>query len=368
MDTSDPEITFDEKGICNHCRNFKKNIFPKWNNDIKSKLKLQSVVKEIRQSSKDRDYDCILGLSGGIDSSFLALKVKDLGLNPLVVHVDAGWNSELAVSNIEKIVKYCGFELHTHVMNWDEMRDLQQAYLRAGIANQDVPQDHAFFSSIYHFAIKNKINNVLSGGNIATESIFPDAWHNSAMDAINIKSIHKRFGKTPLKYFKTISFFQYYFWYPFVKKMKVYRLLDLIDYKRDDAISELEEKIGWRSYGNKHGESFFTRFFQSYYLPTRFGYDKRRPHFSSLIVSKQMSREDALRELQTSPFNPTELETNIIYFCKKIGVSRSEFNSFISQPIQDYTNFSNWDKRYMLLKKIQRFVELITKTRFNFYS
>lgn len=368
MDTSDPEITFDEMGVCIHCRNFEAKIAPNWHPNAKGRAMLETLVAEVRERGKGKDYDCILGLSGGVDSSYLAIKVKELGLRPLVMHVDAGWNSELAVGNIEKIVKYCGYELHTHVIHWEEMRDLQLAYLRAGISNQDVPQDHAFFASLYHFATSNEISMVLSGGNIATESIFPDAWHGSAMDAINLHAIHRRFGGRPLKHYKTISFAQYYFWYPFLKKLKTIRPLDYMPYDRNEAVVELERLVGWRSYGRKHGESLFTRFFQNYYLPTRFGYDKRRPHLSSMIVSGQMSRDEANTALREPLYSEEELRTDIAYFCKKVGISQSEFEELMVQPRRHYTDFPNWDRRYALLKKTQGLVERVTGRRYNRYS
>ena len=186
MDTSDSEIVFDEKGVCNHCHQFDNVTSKRWYPNAEGKQKLDEIFSVIRQEGRGKEYDCIIGLSGGVDSSYLALMMKDYGLRPLVVHVDGGWNSELAVHNIEKILKYCNYELFTHVMDWEDMRDLQLAYLKAGVANQDVPQDHAFFSTLYHFAVKNNIRYVISGGNIATESVFPRSWHHSAMDAINL--------------------------------------------------------------------------------------------------------------------------------------------------------------------------------------
>jgi aminotransferase len=368
MDTSDPEIVFDSAGVCNHCLTFERDTARHWQQGEQGRATLAKLVAQVREAGKGREYDCILGLSGGVDSSYLALKVKDLGLRPLVMHVDAGWNSELAVGNIEKIVKHCNFELHTHVMDWEEMRDLQLAYFRAGVANQDVPQDHAFFASLYHYATRNGIRTVLSGGNIATESIFPDAWHGSAMDAINLRAIHRRYGARRLRHFRTISFSQYYFWYPFVKKMQVLRPLNFMPYAKSEAIAELERRTGWRAYPRKHGESVFTRFFQNYYLPRKFGYDKRRPHLSSLIVSGQLTREQALAQLQEPLQEPAEREADIEYFCKKIGIDRAEFERIMAQPGHHYSDFPNWDGRYKLLKQTQRLVERITGRRFNAYS
>jgi len=367
MDTSDAEIVFDDQGVCNHCHHFDTRIKPRWHPNEKGRAILEGLLEEVRQAGKNQEYDSILGLSGGIDSSYLALKVKEFGLRPLVMHVDAGWNSELAVSNIEKIVKHCGFELHTHVMDWEEMRDLQLAYLRSGVANQDVPQDHAFFASIYHFAMQNRINTVLSGGNIATESTFPDSWHASAMDAINLKAIHRKFGTIPLRHFKTISFTQYYVWYPFVKKMKVLRPLDYMPYSKEAAVEELQ-RVGWRAYGRKHGESLFTKFFQNHYLPARFGYDKRRPHLSSMILSGGISREEAVVMLEEPLYTPAELETDLTYFCKKVGISREEFNSILAKPHRHYTEFPNWDRRYRFLKSLQQIALRLTGKTVTAYS
>lgn len=368
MDTSDPEIAFDSNGLCSHCHQFdevtKKNWFP---NDEGAK-RLDVILNRIRSEGRNNEYDCIIGLSGGVDSSYLALKVKQWGLRPLVVHVDAGWNSELAVANIEKIVKYCGYDLHTHVMNWEEMRDLQLAYLRSGISNQDVPQDHAFFASMYHFAMQNNIKYIFSGGNIATESVVPQAWHGSAMDAINLRAIHRKFGKQPLVTYKTISFFQYYIFYPIFRGMRTILPLNYLPYDKESAIAELEETIGWRAYGRKHGESLFTKLFQNYVLPRRFGYDKRRPHFSSLILSGQMSRSTALAKLNEPLYDPLELEIDLDYMCKKLRISRAEFEELMLAKQHLYSDFPNWERRYQVLKYIQAFAQKITGKKLKVYS
>lgn len=368
MDTSDPIIKFDSEGVCTHCHQFdevtKKNWFP---ND-EGANRLEIILNRIKSEGRNSEYDCIIGLSGGVDSSYLALKVKQWGLRPLVVHVDAGWNSELAVANIEKIVKYCGFDLHTHVMNWEEMRELQLAYLRSGISNQDVPQDHAFFASMYHFAMKNNIKYIFSGGNIATESVTPQSWHGSAMDAINLQAIHRRYGKRPLTTYKTISFFQYYIYYPIVKGMRTILPLNYLPYDKEIAISELQETIGWRAYGRKHGESLFTKLFQNYVLPRRFGYDKRRPHFSSLVLSGQMSRSSAQEKLSEPLYDPHELEIDIDYMCKKLRISRPEFEELMLVKPHLYSDFNNWGRRYELLKNIQSLAQKITGKKFKVYS
>ncbi len=368
MDTSDPQIWFDERGVCNHCNEFEAVKTQQWFPNEEGSRRWKAIVEEMKRGGRGRDYDCVLGLSGGADSSYVALKVYESGLRPLVVHVDAGWNSELAVANIERIVKYCNFDLHTHVVDWEDLRDLQLAYLQAGVANQDVPQDHVFFASMYHFAVRNGIRYVLSGGNIATESIFPKSWHGPAMDAINLKAIHRRHGSRPLRTYDTVGFFDYFVWYPFVRKLRTVRPLNYMNYDKKQAITELEQKIGWRAYGRKHGESLFTKLFQNYYLPEKYGYDKRRPHLSSLIVSGQMTREDALRELEQPLYDERELEIDIAYFCKKLRISRAQFDEYMKVPNRSYKEYRNWDSRYQLLTRVRRFVERILGRDVKVYS
>ena len=359
MDISDPEITFNEAGVCNHCLNFeetKKNWFP----NQEGQKKLEAYLSQIRKSGQNQEYDCIIGLSGGIDSAYLALKAKDWGLKPLVIHVDAGWNSELAVSNIEKIIKHCNYDLHTEVIDWAAMKNLHLAYLKSGISNQDVPQDHIFFSTLYHYATKNKIKYILSGGNIATESIFPASWHGSAMDAINLKAIYKRFGPTKnLKNYKTISFFKYYIYFPFVYRMKVLRPLNFMPYDKRDALIELE-KIGYKKYEGKHGESIFTKFFQTYYLPKKFGFDKRKPHLSSLIVSGQLTREKALIELDKPLYDVESIKNEKVYIAKKLGLTLEAFEEIIENKNRDFSEFPNRVKYLKLIKSWSNFFHKLT--------
>lgn len=369
MDSSDPEICFDEQGVCNHCRDFDAVTSRNWFPNDAGKQQLQDIVARIKEDGRGKPYDCIIGLSGGVDSSYLALKVAEWGLRPLVVHVDAGWNSELAVANIEKIVKHCHFDLHTHVVDWNEMRDLHLAYLRSGYSNQDVPQDHVFFASLYHFATQNGIRYILSGGNIATEGIFAIAWHGgSAMDAIHLKAIHKRFGERPLRNYKTISFFKYYIWYPFLKKMRTVRPLNYMPYDKESAIAELEQAVGWRAYGRKHGESLFTKVFQNDYLPRKFGYDKRLPHYSSLIVSGQMTRDQALIKLAEPLYDHDELEIDLDYFCKKLRITREQYEGFIIGRRSEYADYPNWGSRHRTLKWLQLRIERLLGRRVNVYS
>lgn len=352
MDTSDPEIAFDESGRCNHCREFEHLLGTVWFPNEEGERRLETMIEKVKEQGRGRQYDCVLGLSGGIDSSYLALKALEWGLRPLVVHVDGGWNSELAVQNVERIVKHCGYELHTHVVNWEDMRELQLSYLRAAVANQDVPQDHAFFAGLYHFATGNKVRFVLNGGNAATEGIFPSAWHGAAMDAKNLRAIHDAFGTQPLTDYPLISFRQFYFWYPIVKRMTPLRPLNLMPYSKEQALTELEQ-IGWRAYPRKHGESLFTKFFQNYYLPTKFGYDKRRPHLSSLIASQGITRERALELLSEPLYEEDELRRDRQYLCRKLRISDTEFEDLMNRPIRQYTDFDNWNKQYGRMKAAQ---------------
>lgn len=368
MDTSDPEIRFDRLGICNHCHNAERLLAKKASTSSDSVKALSVTIDQIKSEGASKHYDCILGLSGGVDSSYLALTAYKLGLRPLVVHVDAGWNSELAVGNIEAVIKYCDFDLHTHVVNWEDMRNLQISYLKSGIANQDVPQDHIFFATLYHFAAKNKFRYLLTGSNLATESVNPAAWHGDAMDAINIKAIHKIYGQKKLKDYKTLSFLDYYLWYPFFKGIRTIPLLNYIDYNKAKAVKELSASTGFKPYNRKHGESFFTKVFQNYFLPTKFGYDKRRPHFSSLILSGQMTKREAQKNLEEDFYNPEELELDIVYFCKKLNITREEFEGFIKSDKRYYNEFPNWDLQYKAMKFCQGLIKRFSGKELKIYK
>jgi N-acetyl sugar amidotransferase len=299
----------------------------------------------VKAYGKGKPYDSIIGLSGGVDSSYLAVKVGEWGLRPLAVHVDAGWNSELAVKNIDQIITKVGLDLHTHVVDWEEMRDLQLAFLRSNLANQDVPQDHAFFAALYNYAVKNKIKYVISGANHATESILAVSWGYSAMDIRHLRAIHARFGSHKLKTFPLVSFFKYHVYYPDIRKMTVLAPLNYIDYRKEDAIDHLEKNYGWRYYGGKHYESRWTRFFQTYYLPTKFGYDKRKAHLASMIVAGEITRDQALRELEKPLYSDNELAEDKAFIAKKLGISVTELEDLVAQPPRHYSEFPNNEAR-----------------------
>ncbi len=368
MDTTDPAISFDAQGVCNHCREFDASTSKLWFPNGDGRKRLEAIFDKVKADGKGREYDCIMGLSGGVDSSYLALMVHEYGLRPLVVHVDAGWNSELAVHNIERLVKHCGYDLHTHVMAWDEIRDLQLAYLKAGVPNIDVVQDHAFFASLYRFAVQNGIRYVLSGTNIATESIMPKAWLHPAMDAVSLRAIHRAFGEVKLRQFKTISFFEYFFYFPFVRKMTVLSPLNYLPYRKEEALQTLIERVGYKPYGRKHGESRFTRFFQEYYLPQKFGIDERLGHLSSRIVAGCITREQALEALEEPLYDPAELAADKAYVAKKLGISVPALDALIAAPPRHHTDFANWDRQYQLMRSVRAFMESQMGRRVRTYS
>jgi N-acetyl sugar amidotransferase len=341
MDTTDSDITFDDAGVCSHCRYVENQVKYYWFPDARGTAMLHDLIEQVKQYGRCKPYDSIIGLSGGVDSSYLAVRVAEWGLRPLAVHVDAGWNSELAVKNIEQIVTKLGFDLHTHVVDWEEMRELQLAFLRSNLANQDVPQDHAFFAALYNYAVKNRIKYVISGSNYATESILPVSWGYDAMDARHLRTIHRRFGTRKITTFPVVSFFKYHIYYPKIKKMTVLCPLNYIPYSKADAIDYLEKNYGWRYYGGKHYESRWTRFFQAYYLPEKFGYDKRKAHLSSLVVAGEITRDQAITELAKPLYTENELAEDKAFVAKKLGLAVAELDDLLAQPPRHYSEFAN---------------------------
>lgn len=349
MDTSDPLIKFDEKEVCNHCHRFDSFVVPQWQNCTKEKL--DSKIQQIKRECKDKDYDCIIGLSGGVDSSYVLHYMKvNYDLRILAVHIDAGWNTQTANENIKKLVNKLQIPLHTITIDWEEMRDLQVAFLKSGVANCDTPQDHAFFASLYGYAVENNIRYVLSGFNLATESIFPTSWVHSSIDSIQLKDIHRKFGTIPLKDYPIVGFFKYWFYYPFVKKFRVISPLNYISYSKKEAIRILNEVYGWQNYGEKHEESLWTKFFQSYFLIKKFGYDVRKPYYSSLILSGEMTREEALKALTNMP-SERSLQQTLEIVLEKLKLTPQQWQSIMESPKKDYTEYANNHKLYLLKQK-----------------
>jgi N-acetyl sugar amidotransferase len=343
MDVSDPDITFDANGVCNHCHQFDLVYKPVLDRAKSSDgpARLATLVNSIKAQGTGKDYDCIIGISGGVDSSYVAWKVKELGLRPLAVHFDSGWNSELAVANIEQLIKRLGFDLHTFVVDWEEMADLQLAFFKASLANCDIPTDHGFLAVLYRAAAKYGVKTFISGGNLATESILPTAWGYNAGDRRHLRAIHHHFGKMPLKNYPTLSFFDRYFWFPAIKGFREVRILNYLDYKKDEAKEVIKDELDWHDYGGKHYESIFTRFFQAYYLPQKFGFDKRKAHLSSLIMSGQMTREKALQELNKPTASADLLERDKEFVARKMGITIQEFENILAQPPRSYREFAS---------------------------
>jgi N-acetyl sugar amidotransferase len=340
MDTSDPWITFDERGVCNHCNEFDRVLSKLWYRGGEGQRRLDQLADEIRRNGKGKEYDCVIGVSGGVDSSYLLqLAVRRMGLRPLAVHVDAGWNSELAVANIENLVKKLGIDLFTYVVDWEEMRDLQVAYLKSGLANQDVPQDHAFAAKTLEFAVKHDIKYVLNGSNIATESILPRAWGYDAMDSVQLRAIHRRFGTRPLQSYPILSAFRRHFAYPILRGLVYRQPLNFIDYRKDEAKALLASEFGWVYYGGKHYESRWTKFFQSYYLPVRFGYDKRRAHLSSILVAGEIDRATALKELEKPSYDADSIAQDVEYIEKKLRLQPGEIQQLMNMPRREFNEY-----------------------------
>jgi N-acetyl sugar amidotransferase len=359
MDTSDPEIKFNDMGYCSHCTSALDLAKEIWHPDEKGEKLLNLIFDRIRIEEKKKEFDCIIGLSGGVDSSYLAYMAVQKGLRPLVVHVDCGWNSEQAVKNVENIVKKLNVELHTFVVNWEEMKDLQRSFFKASLPDQDIPQDHAIFSALYNFGERNKIKYVLNGLNFATESIMPSGWGFQAMDWKHLKSVHNIFGERKLVDYPHVNFFRRYFYYTLIKKMTIINPLNYINYKKDDAIELLKSELGWQYYGGKHYESRFTKFFQSYYLPVKFNFDKRRAHLSSLIVSGQISRDEALKIMEEKVYSEKEISFDLEYVAKKLDWSAEEFKTIINLAPASHRDFPNNENLFSFGLKTKNFLKNI---------
>ena len=341
MDTTDPEIWFDEHGVSSHALNFDKKFagILKANASGASRPELDRVVAEIKAAGAGKPYDCIIGVSGGVDSSYLALQAVRLGLRPLLVHFDSGWNSELAVGNIANIVERLGLDLYTQVVDWREMKDLQLAFFKASVPNADIPTDHAFASVAYQQAKKYGLKYILSGHNLVSESILPTAWGYDAGDARHLRAIHRRFGTGRLKSYPVFGHVKRYLWYEILNGIKSVAPLNLMPFDYKTAKAEITSELGWRDYGGKHHESVFTRYFQGHYLPTKFGFDKRKAHLSSLILASQLSRDDALAELEVLPYDPTLLKQDHEFIAKKLGVTTTELEKIFALPPKAHTDY-----------------------------
>jgi len=342
MDTSAKEISFDKKGVCNFCHYFDEYVGPVLERarTEAGKKAFHQMLETIKRAGKGSSYDSILGLSGGMDSSYLAYLAVESGLRPLAVHVDMGWNSEVSEYNVKNLVSKLGLDLETVVVDFEEMRDLQLAFYKAAVKNCEIPQDHAYRAALYQVAAKYDIYYLLLGGNKATESVLPKSWGYNAADLRHLLAIHRRFGSQRLRQYPTLGFWQRYLYYPFVRKIREVRLLDYIPYNKQEAAALLAQRFGWQDYGLKHYESVLTRFFQGYYLPTKFGIDKRKAHLSSLILSEQISREEALEELKKPPYPSEEqLQADKAHIAQRLGLSLSEWEEILVLPPRKHEEF-----------------------------
>ena len=349
MDTTDPHIEFDAQGVCNYCHNFDETIKPNWHTDEKGTTELKQLADTIRKDAKGDDFNCIIGLSGGLDSSYVShVAVKKMGLKPLLFHVDAGWNTEQAVGNIEKLVDGLGLDLYTEVVNWDEIKRLQVAFLRACIPDQDLVQDAAFFSGLYKFARKNGIKNIITGSNFSTECCRePEEWGGYlGIDKTLFGDIWKKFGEGDLKSFTLIDILLYKLWYQKILGMKVHHPLNLVPYFKKDAEDELEQLYGWERFNHKHHESRFTRFYEDYWLPRRFGFEKRRAHFSSLIMTGQMTRDEALERISRTEMDEHFLRQEFEYVAHKLELTVEELQQLFDSPKKTYRDYKN--KRWII--------------------
>jgi len=361
MDTTDTLIEFDDNGRCNHCKSAVKKVEQiTFRSERERGNKFNEIVAKIKQSGADKQYDCVIGLSGGVDSSYLAYIVKKAGLRPLAIHLDNGWNSELAVQNIENIVKKLGIDLFTYVIDWEEFRDLQLAYLKASVIDIEVLSDNAIVVSIYRLMKEHGIKYFLIGSNFAAESIMPLTWlYVPKYDSLNIRSIYKRFGSgRVLKTYPLLSFKEYIHYRYFNDENNI-PLLNYVPYVKADALGILKNEFGWRDYGGKHYESKITQFYQAYILPAKFNVDKRRAHLSSLICSGQVTREEALKELEKPLYDPIKLKEDKEYFIKKLEIDEKGFEEIMALPIKAHSDYPSYEGMH---KKLAAFKRKLTKS------
>jgi len=343
MDTSDSTLTFDERGWCDYCRNFFDVLQPNWHPNERGVREILPLIEKIKDHGRGRDHDCILGISGGLDSSYVAYVAKErFGLRPLLFHCDAGWNSDLGVSNIQKIVDGLGLDLVTEVVNWEEMKDLQRAFFKSQVPFVDTPQDLALFSSLYNFAAKNGFKYVITGGNNSTECVRESIeWTYFSTDTRHVKDVHSKFGSRPLPTLPMCDILKYRIYYRWIKGMQIIKLLDSVPYIKKDAIHELNKKFGWQPYPQKHYESRFTRFYESFWTPKKFGFDKRRAYMSSEILTGQLTRDEALDRISRPELSEETMRQEFEYVATKLGWSVAEFEEIFRGPNKTFRDYKN---------------------------
>lgn len=345
MDTSDPNIKFDGNGVCERCNQYYSEILPSWPKGEEAKKQLNVIIEKIKNDGKNKKHDSILGLSGGFDSSYmLHVAVKELGLRPLVFHIDAGWNIPFAVENIKKMVDKLGVELEIEKINWNEIRDMQLAFFKSGVPHLDTPQDHAFVAVLDNYAKKYKIKYVLNGGNISTEVIVnPSSWGYWGTDMTHINDLLKKFGTVPMKTYPFTNVIRRKLIMPYIYGVKVLKLLNYTPYIKKDAEELLVREYGYVPYKQKHFESIMTKFLEGYWLPQRFGYDIRKAQFSSLILTKQISREEALAKLAMPPISEEEAKALFNQVAQMLEISTDELQSYFTMPLKTYRDYKHHD-------------------------
>lgn len=346
MDTTDPDIIFDAEGICNHCKRAEKQfLMPPFSLNKEDKEKeLKKNIQLIKENGIGKKYDCVIGLSGGVDSSYVAYLVLKLGLRPLAVHLDNGWNSDIAEENIRNICQKLDLDLVTVHVDWEEFKDLQLAFLKSSTPDSEIPSDHAIVSILYQYARKYRIKYIISGVNQTSESIMAQSWSEGHKDWIYIKNIYKRFGsqRKKLLSFPHMSIRKIWM-YKVFHRIVWFSILDYIDYDKEEAKKIILKELNWKNYGRKHGESNYTKIFQEYILPQKFGFDKRKGHLSSLIVAGQITREEALEKLKEPLYASSDaLEADLDFLVKKLGITRSEFEDIMNKEVKFYSNYPNW--------------------------
>ena len=353
MDTTDPDITFDDNGICNHCYRYDKIASKRLIvNSDQRKAALDEAVAEMKRQGKGKRYDCIIGVAGGVDSTYVAYLTKELGLRPLAVHFDNGWNSELAVANIEKTLDRLGIDLETFVVDWPEFRDLQLSFLKASTPDGEVPTDHAIAALLYKAAHKYGLQYILTGVNVISESIMPIRWGYGYSDMRYIGGVHKKFGTKALKTYPNYSLPKLYY-YKKIKRIKMFPILDYVAYEKEDAMELIQSKLGWIYYGGKHYESIYTRFYQSQVLVEKFNIDKRRAHNSNLILSDQISRSDALEVLKEPVCASDLAASDRTYVLKKFGLSDNEWGDLMGREVKYFTDYPN---SHALIEKAKKYI------------
>lgn len=354
MDETAKEITFDNNGVCNFCHNYDNVLVNDVHTDKGGEEKLEKLIEKIKQKGKNSRYDVLIGLSGGVDSSYVAYVIKKkYGLRAFAVHLDNGWNTELAVANVEQIVKRLDIDLSTYVLDWKEFRDIQTSFIKSSISNIEIPTDHAIWALLIKTAAKMKIPYIIAGNNVVTESIMPESWLYGSKDSKLIKSLHRQFGKVKMKTYPSLSTMDYVD-YLLVRGIRWVPILNYIPYNKAEAKQTLIDELGWQDYGGKHYESIFTRFFHAYYLPVKFGYDLRKSYLSALVCSGQISREEALEEISKPPAPKEMLEQDRDYVIKKLGLSEDEFESILKAPNKTYADYPNNESMWKRFNSIIR--------------